>query len=299
MITDDTTQEGNENFDDDANIASKKPLDMIEMGKITRNIQRSEFHDKGTKAMKIQSIRSKDDPEDKNTVAMFSLIGVEDPLKSPHEEKEGELNSGRFAQIENSVNLVSTSDTQVDDYTDDDGNVLQTQNNGNTEVIATSTQSTINVKEKNAGYENMNTDVDVENKPPLGLGLLTEGIKNDEVAESRNTLDTSVLSENQETSVTDIRNLNDTLLSSVSSGRLQLLLNSFLSDMLQNNRKINVYQGCSSDLQCPTHAYCTIRGCSQRKQCLCREGYMSSRNGSSCVPGTIIHLSSDGLKNAL
>lgn len=291
MITDDTTQEGNENFDDDANIASKKPLDMIEMGKITRNIQRSEFHDKGTKAMKIQSIRSKDDPEDKNTVAMFSLIGVEDPLKSPHEEKEGELNSGRFAQIENSVNLVSTSDIQVDDYTDDNANDLQAQNDGNTEVIATSTQSTINVNDKGAGDENINTGVmvnqDVENKPPLGLGLLTEGIKTDEVAKSRDTLDTSVLSENQESSVIDIRNLNDTLLSSVAPGSLQLLLKSLLGDMLQNNRKINVYQGCSSDLQCPTHAYCTIRGCNQRKQCLCREGYMSSRNGISCMPGTI------------
>lgn len=287
MITDDITQEGKENFDDDANIASKKPLDMIEMGKMTRNIQISEFHDKGTKAMKIQSIRSKDDPEDKNTVAMFSPIGVEDPLKSPHEEKEGELNSGRFAQIENSVNLVSTSDIQVDDYTDDNANDLQAQNDGNTEVIAPSTQSTINVNDKSAGDENINTGVivnqDVENKPPLGLGLLTEGIKTDEVAKSRDTLDTSVLSENQES----IRNLNDTLLSSVAPGSLQLLLKSLLGDMLQNNRKINVYQGCSSDLQCPTHAYCTIRGCNKRKQCLCREGYMSSRNGISCMPGTI------------
>ena len=294
MITDDTTQEGKENFDDDANIASKKPLDMIEMGKITRNIQTSEFHDKATKAMKIQSIRSKDDPEDKNTVAMFSLIGVEDPMKSPDEEKDGELNSGRFAQIENSVNLVSTSDTQVDDYIADDANLLQAQNDGNTQVSATSTQSTIYVNDKNTGYGNMNTGAmvnqDVKNKAPLGLGLLTKEIKKVEVAESQNTLDTNDLSENQETSETDIQNLNDTLLSSVPSGRLQLLLKSLLGDILQNNKQINVYQGCSSDLQCPTHAYCTIRGCNQRKQCLCREGYMSSRNGSNCVPGTIKNL---------
>lgn len=69
------------------------------------------------------------------------------------------------------------------------------------------------------------------------------------------------------------------------TGRLQALLKSILGNMLQSKNKVNIYHGCSADLQCPANAFCTIRGCNQRKQCLCSEGFMVNRNGTQCIPG--------------
>lgn len=69
------------------------------------------------------------------------------------------------------------------------------------------------------------------------------------------------------------------------TGRLQALLKSILGNMLQSKNKVNIYHGCSADLQCPANAFCTIRGCNQRKQCLCSEEFMVNRNGTQCIPG--------------
>lgn len=82
---------------------------------------------------------------------------------------------------------------------------------------------------------------------------------------------------------TGIRNQNGYPIVETDTERLQVLLKSVLGDMLQSKKKVNIYVGCIADLQCPAHAYCTKRGCSQLKQCLCSEGFMVNRNGTQCV----------------
>lgn len=84
---------------------------------------------------------------------------------------------------------------------------------------------------------------------------------------------------------TGIQNQNGSSMFGADTGRLQDLLKSFLGNMLQSKKKVNIYHGCSADLQCPAHAYCTSRGCTQLKQCLCSEGFMVNRNGTKCIPG--------------
>lgn len=84
---------------------------------------------------------------------------------------------------------------------------------------------------------------------------------------------------------TGIQSQNGSSMFGADTGRLQDLLKSFLGNMLQSKKKVNIYHGCSADLQCPAHAYCTSRGCTQLKQCLCSEGFMVNRNGTKCIPG--------------
>ncbi|XP_061190884.1 uncharacterized protein LOC133199001 [Saccostrea echinata] len=66
--------------------------------------------------------------------------------------------------------------------------------------------------------------------------------------------------------------------------QLNQLVKRLIDTLLERNKKVNIYHGCSVDEQCPEHAQCKGRGCTSQKQCLCREGFMTNINGTNCVP---------------
>lgn len=71
----------------------------------------------------------------------------------------------------------------------------------------------------------------------------------------------------------------------VNNRQLQKLVDGLFGYLLKGKRRVSIYYGCSTDVQCPEHAHCTRRGCNSHKQCLCREGFMPNVNGTHCMQG--------------